>query len=122
MAASGIVLALVSAAMEHDVHLFLDLDAFGNATMYDLFSAVAERRLGRAESVLSTMERLGIKSPEKVAYVDDSPEALKSAREKGFLAIGMLEGHASARRIKEAEPHNEINSPVDLVGIVRNYS
>ena len=122
LSASGIVLALVSAAREHDVHLFLDLYAFGNTTMYDLFSAVAGRILGRAESVSFIAERLGVTSPSAVAYVDDSPEALKLAKERGYLAIGMLEGHASGRRIRAAEPHNLISSPKDLVGIVENYS
>ncbi len=117
-----IMLGLVTAAKAEYVDEFLGRKAFGARTMRYLFKCIRPNcRNGKKRAIHYMASVLGVNVC-NTAYVDDSPQALQEAGDIGAFTIGMLEGHASEERIREANPeprYVNIKSPVELVSIVR---
>ncbi len=65
----------------------------------------------RKSEILAGLDLL----PEESMYADDDPMGLCSAKELGFVTVGMTHGYASARRIRDAKPDLVANNFAEVI-------
>lgn len=114
-------LAVVTTRGRRDARAFLE--AFG---LSDLFETVVTRestwRLKpHAAPVRHAAERLGL-PPHRCAMVGDTPVDMRSARQAGAWAIGVLCGFGERDELERAGAHLILDSPAELPGVLRRES
>lgn len=106
-------LAIVTTNSSQNVNLFL-----AQHGLSDLFHAVygVDTPGSKAQKISLARERFG---EESVFMIGDALSDIRSAKEAGVASIAVTWGHQSLEALLRGEPDFVVNSPHELIGMIR---
>jgi len=115
---NGVTLAVITSRKKQTTKIALELFNIFEYFTYIITSEDTKRHKPNGDPLIKAMEDAGIKNPNEVLYVGDSPVDILCAKDAGTKSAGVAWTYNPREKLEKAEPDFFIEKPTDLLKFI----